>query len=165
MNKSEKQNIQASPIDDIFNLGTESMNKVLLSEGPLIYVAEFTGTKVNTWVVCNEECREQLTEAIIKPEIEIEGKEYHVNYVGISAFKDCINLRRVEIPEGIEKIFAAAFAETAVEEIKLPNSLKYLGFGAFSGCTRLKKVSIPSSCEINGDPFAGCSKDLIVETY
>lgn len=165
MDKSEKQNIQELPTDDIFNLDMESLKKVLISEGPLIYVAEFTGARTKTWVVCNEDNKEQLTETTIKPEIEIEGKQYQVNYIGISAFKDCINLRKVEIPEGIEKIFAGAFAETAINEIYLPKSIKYLGFGAFSGCSKLRKVSLPESCEINGDPFSGCNKDLIIETY
>ena len=165
MEKSEKQKIQVIPIDDIFNLDTGPMKKVLISEGPLGYVAEFTGPKVKIWVICEDDFKEQITEVIIKDKIEIEGKECRVNYIGISAFKDCINLKKVEIPEGIQKIYAAAFAETAVEEIRLPNSLKYLGFGAFSGCKKLKKVSLPASCEINGDPFAGCNKDLMVETY
>lgn len=165
MDKTEKQNIQVIPIDDILNLDAEPMKKVLISAGPLIYVAEFTEDKVKTWVVCDDDYREQIKEVVIKPKIEIEGKVYKVEDIGISAFRECKNLSRVEIPDGIEKIFAGAFAETALEEIKLPNSLKYLGFGAFNGCTKLRKVSLPSKCEINGDPFSGCNTNLIIDTY
>ena len=151
------------PIEDI--LYEEQIKRFRLSECSLVYEVEINGTGSKVTVYSDVESKESITEAIIKPYIVIEGKEYPVNFIGISAFKDCVNLRKVEIPEGIEKIFACAFAETAINEIDLPKSLKYLGFGAFSGCSKLRKVSLPESCEINGDPFAGCNKDLMVETY
>ena len=153
------------PIEDIFNLYEEPIKRIRLSEGSLVYEVEINSTSSKVTVYSDVGSKESITEAMIKPYIVIEGKEYPVNYIGLSAFKDCINLRRVEIQDGIEKIFACAFAETAINEIYLPKSLKYLGFGAFSGCSKLRKVSLPESCEINGDPFAGCNKDLMVETY
>ena len=150
---------------DFFNLDNNSIETKTFVDNALIYLLEISTELTKVTVFCNEEDREKITEAKIRKFIEIEGKEYNIDYIGISAFKDCINLRKVEIPEGIEKIFAGAFAETALEEINIPQSVKYLGFGAFSGCTKLKKVSLPSTCEINGDPFLGCNKELIIDTY
>lgn len=153
------------PFEDIFNLYEEPIKRFRFLEGSLVYEVEITDTGSKVTVSSYVESKESITEAIIKPYIAIEGKKYPVNYISICAFKDCENLVKAEIPEGIEKIYACAFAETAINEIYLPKSIKYLGFGAFSGCSKLRKVSLPESCEINGDPFSGCNKDLIIETY
>ena len=144
---------------DFFTLDNNAIETKTFVDNALVYLLEITNELTKVTVFCNEEDKGNITEAKIRQFIEIDEKEYAVDYIGISAFKDCINLRKVELPEGIEKIFAGAFAETVLEEIRLPNSLKHLGFGAFSGCEKLKKVSIPTDCEINGNPFAGCNMD------
>lgn len=157
-------NIEEVPIEDIFNLYEEPIQRFRLSEGALIYDVETNSMNSKVTVSYNGKYKEIITEAIIKPDIEIEGKKYTVNYIGICGFKDCIKLRKVEIPEGILKIHAAAFADCiSLEEVYLPFSMKYIGFGAFNSCKKLRKVSLPSTCEINGNPFIDCPTNLIIE--
>lgn len=159
-----QSNIEEVPIEDIFNLYDEPVRRFRLVNEPLVYEAEITDVNSHVTVSSGVEDKESVTEAIIKPDIEIKGKKYPVNFIGICGFKDCIKLRKVEIPEGILKIYACAFTDcVSLEEVYLPESLKYLGFGVFNGCHNLKKVSIPSSCEINGEPFIDCQIDLIIE--
>lgn len=51
-------------------------------------------------------------------------------------FMDCVNLLKVEVPEGV----------------------LYIGCGAFSGCTNLKELTLPSTLlEIDGNAFENCS--------
>ncbi len=51
-------------------------------------------------------------------------------------------IKKVIIPEGVEKIGPYAFAGlTALEEIVLPSTLMSIEYGAFMGCTALTKVT------------------------
>ena len=44
--------------------------------------------------------------------------------VEAGTFFHCVNLRRVELPEGLERIGAAAFQGSGVEEVVLPASVR-----------------------------------------
>ncbi|MBO5313424.1 MAG: leucine-rich repeat protein [Clostridia bacterium] len=51
-------------------------------------------------------------------------------------------IKKVIIPNGVEKIAQYAFANlTALEEVVLPSTLEAIEYGAFLGCTSLKTVS------------------------
>lgn len=51
-------------------------------------------------------------------------------------------IKKVIIPEGIEKINAYAFANlTALEEVVFPSTLEVIEYGAFYGCKNLKKIT------------------------
>ncbi len=69
------------------------------------------------------------------------------------------SITRVEIPEGIKKIGAYAFANlTALKSIKLPSTLETIDYGAFIGCTALETVEgIGNVKFINQSAFEGCS--------
>lgn len=81
-----------------------------------------------------------------------------------NAFKDCINLEHVCLPETIEEIGDMAFACTLgldmwnkLKSIVLPTKLKKLGKQAFSECERLEYVQMPDSLiEIGMEAFAWC---------
>ena len=96
-------------------------------------------------------------------------------------FSYCGKLKNVNFSEGIEKIDAYAFANTALEKVKIPHSVKYIGelaFGnneklvevtlqyglevigaqAFMNCEQITHLEIPASVKtILRDAFAGCS--------
>lgn len=55
-----------------------------------------------------------------------------ITEIAPSAFKECINLKRVELPETIEEIGEKAFSHTSIENIKLPSTLYKIGEEAFS---------------------------------
>ena len=49
-------------------------------------------------------------------------------------FSYCKDLSRVEFSEGLEKIGVAAFAESGVEQVKLPSSVRGICAEAFAKC-------------------------------
>ncbi len=68
-------------------------------------------------------------------------------------------IKRVTIPEGVERIGPYAFAGlTALEKITLPSTLETIDYGAFFGCTNLKVVEgIENVKFINQGAFQGCA--------
>lgn len=71
----------------------------------------------------------------------------------------------VQIPDSVQVIGARAFAETALEEIILPRSLKFLQCKTFYNCKKLHRVVLPEGLiGIGKDVFECCSelKELTV---
>ena len=68
-------------------------------------------------------------------------------------------IKKVIIPEGVEKIGAYAFAGlTQLEEVVLPSSLMSIEYGAFMNCTKLTKVTgIENVKLINKWAFQNCN--------
>ena len=61
--------------------------------------------------------------------------------IGQSAFQSCSNLKRICLPDGLERIGNACFLCSSLEEIAIPSSVTVIGNGAFSYCEGLKKVT------------------------
>lgn len=99
-------------------------------------------------------------------------------FIGNSAFCGCKNLKNVLLPDNIvsigescfensgveylllgsgsrlQRIGDNAFKNTAIKNVKLPDSLKKLGSGAFSECGKLETVVVPSGLsEVGTDVF------------
>lgn len=72
----------------------------------------------------------------------------------------------VTIPDSITSIPDAAFVNCSkLTNISIPNSVTYIGFSAFSSCTSLKSITLPSSLStIGNSAFAGCP-NLMTVTY
>jgi len=51
------------------------------------------------------------------------------------AFYRCMALNRVEIPEGTFEIQSKAFADSSLNEIALPETIRIIADDAFEGCT------------------------------
>ncbi len=68
-------------------------------------------------------------------------------------------IKKVTIPEGVERIGPYAFAMlTALEEVVLPSTLETIDYGAFYGCTKLKVINgIEHVKFINQGAFQGCA--------
>lgn len=60
------------------------------------------------------------------------------------SFEGATNLSYIKLSNLITSLDKKVFAGTAIEEIRLPISLKYLGKEAFDGCTNLKKIYAPA---------------------
>lgn len=68
-------------------------------------------------------------------------------------------VKKVVISEGITEIPEAAFKSSALEEIKLPTTMKTIGKEAFIYCNNLKAVTIPNGVtEIKDSCFNQCTK-------
>jgi len=82
-------------------------------------------------------------------------------YIGDERLDKIGKIKKVVLPEGIEKIEQYAFANlTALEEIVLPKSIQAIEYGAFYGCKRLSSVKgIENVQLINDSAFFGCSID------
>lgn len=88
--------------------------------------------------------------SIILPDTVIE--------IGKEAFKDCKQLRQVNIPRGVVRIGKEAFKYcTSLKTVNIPNGLESLGFGCFSR-SGLTQIDIPTSIrELPQLCFSCCS--------
>lgn len=66
---------------------------------------------------------------------------------------------KVEIPNTVITVVPSAFKDCVnIEEIVMPDTVKYIGYWAFSNAASLKRADIPSSCEIIGQFAYGGTK-------
>ena len=83
---------------------------------------------------------------------------YRVTEIGRSSFYGNQNIKKVVLPESIEKIGADAFLQNSkLTEIILNNGLKIIEDSAFWNCYTLEEVTIPSTVEeIGNEAFRYC---------
>lgn len=82
-----------------------------------------------------------------------------VTTIGHAAFFNSA-VTSVTIPDSVTSISDEAFINCPkLTNISIPNSVTYIGFSAFSNCTSLKSITLPSSLSfISGALFLGCSQ-------
>ena len=82
-----------------------------------------------------------------------------VTTIGHAAFFNSA-VTSVTIPDSVTSISDEAFGFCSqLTNISIPNSVTYIGFSAFSSCTSLKSITLPSSLSfISGALFLGCSQ-------
>lgn len=82
-----------------------------------------------------------------------------VTTIGHAAFFNSA-VTSVTIPDSVTSISDEAFINCPkLTNISIPNSVTYIGFSAFSSCTSLKSITLPSSLSfISGALFLGCSQ-------
>ena len=82
-----------------------------------------------------------------------------VTTIGHAAFFNSA-VTSVTIPDSVTSISDDAFVNCPqLTNISIPNSVTFIGFSAFSSCTRLKSITLPSSLSfISGSLFSGCSQ-------
>lgn len=78
--------------------------------------------------------------------------------IGQQAFRDCKNIKKVTLPEGLTTIKNLAFKDcTALESINLPTTLTTLN-NALQGCSALTELTIPAGVtQLARSAFEGCS--------
>ena len=93
--------------------------------------------------------------------VELRGKALS-DGIPMWAFRECKKLKKVIFHNtaGGPYLCADAFRNcVTLEEISIPNGIIYIGCNAFLGCTKLSKVNIPNSVTIiNSCAFANCEK-------
>lgn len=103
--------------------------------------------------------------------------------IGANSFSECVSLDNIIIPDKVSTIGEAAFKDTHISTLVLPESVKNIGrdaFSCFSGDYKDRNekvlVSVPKvdrvelkvlnpECEIEGDPFYKNSKDVYMYGY
>lgn len=95
------------------------------------------------------------TEAVIPSGVKIIGGEN--SYSG--AFRDCVGITSVVIPDSVQEIRDGAFYGCAgLTTVTMPNSLQKIGDSTFCNCSSLTAITIPDSVrEIGKSAFYGCS--------
>ena len=92
--------------------------------------------------------------------VDIPGviEEKAVTSIGASAFRNCIGISSVTIPEGVTSIGAGAFSDCAgISSIIIPEGVTNIGSGAFNGCSKLSNITIPEGVtSIGSGAFYGC---------
>ena len=86
--------------------------------------------------------------------------------IGEEAFKSCVKLTAIEIPDSVDTIDIYAFDSCeSLEAVKLPENA-YLGKGAFSGCSSIKSIAIPSGIlSIEDYLFRNCTSLRSIELH
>lgn len=81
----------------------------------------------------------------------------NIKTIGYSAFSDCQSLTDVTFAEGLTTIHDGAFANTALTELILPNSVITLEHSAFGNNDLLTSVEIGSGlATVDDNPFMNC---------
>lgn len=123
---------------------------------------EFEFTPDNTAVIVNNyKCKGTAADVTIPSCYK--GKP--VTAINNAAFPNSA-VTSVTIPDSITSIPDAAFVNCSqLTNISIPNSVTYIGFSAFDGCASLKSITLPSSLRtIGNSAFAGCPSSMTV-TY
>lgn len=123
---------------------------------------DFEFTPDNTAVIVNNyKCKGTAADVTIPSRYK--GKP--VTAINNAAFPNSA-VTSVTIPDSITSIPDAAFVNCSkLTNISIPNSVTYIGFSAFSSCTSLKSITLPSSLStIGNSAFAGCPSSMTV-TY
>lgn len=77
---------------------------------------------------------------------EIEKKLSVSDQIDYKAFAAMQELRELQIPGSIRKIYPKAFFNCInLKRISLPDTLKEIGYGLFEGCTDLEEISMPEN--------------------
>ena len=81
-----------------------------------------------------------------------------VSFIGVSAFKGCTGLRSVSLPSIVNYIGEFAFADCpSLVEFTLPEDITYILESTFENCTSLTNVVVPAGVgQIDNKAFAGC---------
>ncbi len=79
-------------------------------------------------------------------------------WIGYDAFADCESLVSIRLPDGVTEIGGNAFKGcVSLESIHIPNGVTSMGQEAFSGCKRLTDICLPEGLiSIGDDGFLGC---------
>lgn len=94
-------------------------------------------------------------DAVVNIPSEINGTP--VTTIGNAAFRDS-SVTSVTIPDSVTSIHDSAFGFCSqLTNISIPNSVTFIGFSAFNSCTSLKSITLPSSLStIQSYAFYNC---------
>lgn len=79
--------------------------------------------------------------------------------IGKGAFSECSGLKSVQLPDGLEEIGIRAFANSGLESIVTPQSVRTIRRGAFCNCGDLKKAVLNEGLEVLGTEEKEMSKE------
>ena len=113
-------------------------------------IPDFASTIYAYYGLVDDRAPPDTTEVIFHPS---------VTTIQMKAFRGCVSLVRITIPDTVTIIGEEAFWECdSLTSIQLPRNLVAIGNGTFSGCTSLEAVYFPSTVtSIDDWAFDGCT--------
>ncbi len=104
----------------------------------------------------------QAEEVTIPLYIMRDSVKMRVTGIAKGAFQDCSTLKKLILSDGIKKLQSSAFKGCInLETVKIPESIQFDGNSqsAFEGCSKLSEVDMPkqASGTISGRMFQGCA--------
>ncbi|MFD1613910.1 leucine-rich repeat domain-containing protein [Gelatiniphilus marinus] len=95
---------------------------------------------------------------IIPATVNYANTTYHVTAIGYEAFRGCLSVTSISLPNSIITIEDYAFRDCrGITSMILPDSVTSIGEGAFLYCTKLVSVNIPDKITtISMSTFAYC---------
>ena len=94
---------------------------------------------------------------VIPEEVTYMDKVLKVTSVGNNAFRHCVSLTTVVIPNSVKTIGYSAFEGCGITSMTIPNSVTSIGSHAFLDCLNLTSLTISNSItKINYSTFEGC---------
>ena len=85
--------------------------------------------------------------------------------ISSKAFKNCVQLKHIELPDTLEVIGHESFRGCVkLEEMKIPDNTLRIGESAFRDCTSMKKLVVKNNCiKIGERAFENCAELTSVE--
>lgn len=75
----------------------------------------------------------------------------------VHAFPECVNLRKINLPESMTTLGEGCLGQTGIETIVIPTGINLLNPGIFQGCKNLKSVMVNGAVtEIQMRAFSDC---------
>jgi len=84
--------------------------------------------------------------------------------IGDNTFEECVTLKKITLPAGLEYIGDKAFYYCGIEEIAIPDTVVHIGSEAFGICYALKAIDLPESLsELGEDAFYDTLEEITIE--
>ena len=98
--------------------------------------------------------------------VTVDGREYAVTAVGKSAFRNCVDLTGVTLPQSVTRIDDMAFLNcVGLSSVDIPSGVTTIGQQAFASCLALQSITLPASVrQVASRAFAECQSMLYVQT-
>ena len=96
----------------------------------------------------SNEYKSYAGEITLPETVQWNNQTYTVERIGNNAFKRCVNLESITLPEGLRTIGSDAFYScTGLRTIIIPDSVKSIGMGSFGDCSKLTVARFGTSLE------------------
>lgn len=144
----------------------------LIEDGSLEYLLNLE--EKTATVRCEKNSNALLEGEVIIPSfITYKEVKYPVTYIPFLAFEGCCNLKKITIPNTIDRLLRSTFDSCRnLECVEIPASVKTFLPNIFYGCENLQKIIFENLKEsnsntdgfyLNEEVFFGCNPEVIIE--
>lgn len=184
--EASRDGVTCTIIGSTNNLGDELYIPRYINGYQVVSIGDYAFNRVSIKKAFIPDCVVEIGEKAFhnctKLEEVVFGENSQLQAIQNEAFAECLNLKKIELPNGTQKIGNGAFKRclalqnfvipdgvTAIEpnvfsdcsglkNVVIPNGVTSIQAYAFSRCTALKSLTLPESLTaIGGDAFSSCT--------